>query len=42
MKMNGADLLVKSLEFNGVKFVFGVPGGHLLKFYDSLILYCIS
>jgi acetolactate synthase-1/2/3 large subunit len=36
MKMNGAELLVKSLEANDVKYVFGVPGGHLLKFYDSL------
>jgi acetolactate synthase-1/2/3 large subunit len=36
MKMHGAELLVKSLEFNDVKYVFGVPGGHLLKFYDAL------
>lgn len=36
MKLTGAQLLVKSLETNDVKYVFGVPGGHLLKFYDAL------
>jgi len=36
MKMKGSDLLVKLLEENDVTHVFGVPGGHLLKFYDSL------
>jgi acetolactate synthase-1/2/3 large subunit len=29
-------LIIKTLEANGTKYVFGVPGGHLLKFYDSL------
>lgn len=37
MKMNGAQILVKSLEANDVKYVFGVPGGHLLKFYDAML-----
>lgn len=36
MKLTGAQLLVKSLETNDVKYIFGVPGGHLLKFYDAL------
>ncbi len=36
MKLTGAQLLVKSLESNDVKYIFGVPGGHLLKFYDAL------
>ena len=36
MKLSGAELLVKSLESNDVKYVFGVPGGHLMKFYDAL------
>ncbi|HUV33755.1 MAG TPA: thiamine pyrophosphate-binding protein [Candidatus Desulfaltia sp.] len=36
MKLAGSDLLVKLLEANEVKYIFGVPGGHLLKFYDSL------
>jgi acetolactate synthase I/II/III large subunit len=36
MKMNGAEILVRALDANDVKYVFGVPGGHLLKFYDIL------
>ncbi len=36
MKLSGAAVLVKSLECNDAKYVFGVPGGHLLKFYDAL------
>ena len=36
MKLSGADLLIKLLEKNDVEYIFGVPGGHLLKFYDSL------
>lgn len=37
MKLHGSQILVKLLEANDVKFIFGVPGGHLLKFYDSLL-----
>lgn len=37
MKISGSSLLVKMLESNGTRYVFGVPGGHLLKFYDSLL-----
>ncbi len=37
MKASGSELLVKLLETNGVNYIFGVPGGHLLKFYNSLI-----
>ena len=36
MKRTGADIIVKMLAANGVSHVFGVPGGHLLKFYDAL------
>ena len=36
MKIVGSDLAVKILEENGVKYSFGVPGGHLLKFFDSI------
>jgi acetolactate synthase-1/2/3 large subunit len=36
MKFVGSDLLVRLLEVNDVEFIFGVPGGHLLKFYDSV------
>ncbi|MCK4791917.1 MAG: hypothetical protein KAV87_49755 [Desulfobacteraceae bacterium] len=36
MKLYGSELLVKVMEANEVRYIFGVPGGHLLKFYDSL------
>lgn len=36
MKIVGSDLAVKILEENEVKYSFGVPGGHLLKFFDSI------
>ena len=36
MKISGSDLAVKILEKNDVKYSFGVPGGHLLKLFDSL------
>jgi len=35
-KLRGSDLLVRLLEVNEAKYIFGIPGGHLLKFYDSL------
>ncbi len=34
--MFGSELIVKLLESSDVKYVFGIPGGHLLKFYNSL------
>jgi acetolactate synthase-1/2/3 large subunit len=36
MKLSGSDLAVKILEENEVKYSFGVPGGHLLKLFDSI------
>jgi acetolactate synthase-1/2/3 large subunit len=36
MKLAGSDIVVKILEANDAHYVFGVPGGHLCKFYDSL------
>jgi acetolactate synthase-1/2/3 large subunit len=36
MKGTGAEILVSYLENEGVKYVFGLPGGHLLTFYDAL------
>jgi acetolactate synthase I/II/III large subunit len=36
MKANGAEILVRYLEGEGVKYVFGLPGGHLLTFYDAV------
>ena len=36
MKNSGAEVLVQVLEENEIRYVFGIPGGHLLKFYDSI------
>lgn len=36
MKITGSELAVKVLEKNEVKYTFGVPGGHLLKLFDSI------
>jgi acetolactate synthase-1/2/3 large subunit len=36
MKMTGAEVLTRIMEVNGIKYLFGVPGGHLLKFYDAV------
>jgi acetolactate synthase I/II/III large subunit len=33
----GADLLVKSLEAQGVEYVFGIPGAKIDKVFDSLL-----
>ncbi len=37
MSLSGAQLLVSYLEQEGVRALFGIPGGHLLGFYDALI-----
>jgi acetolactate synthase-1/2/3 large subunit len=34
--MKGAEILVKSLESQGVEVVFGIPGNHNLALYDEL------
>jgi acetolactate synthase I/II/III large subunit len=34
--MNGAEILVKCLEDQGVKHVFGIPGNHILGIYSAL------
>lgn len=36
MKMTGSEMLIKSLEAEGVDLMFGYPGGVLLDFYDAL------
>ncbi len=33
----GADLLVKSLEAQGVKYIFGIPGAKIDKVFDTLL-----
>lgn len=35
-KINGAELLVRCLEAEGVDLVFGYPGGSIVKVYDRL------
>jgi acetolactate synthase-1/2/3 large subunit len=35
-QLTGADILIRALELEGVDIVFGVPGGAILKAYDSL------
>ncbi|HIQ31880.1 MAG TPA: acetolactate synthase large subunit [Methanothermococcus okinawensis] len=34
--MKGAEAFIKALEYEGVRVIFGYPGGALLPFYDAL------
>ncbi len=34
--LTGADILIRALEHEGVEIIFGVPGGAILRAYDSL------
>jgi len=36
VKAAAVDILVKYLEQEGVEYIFGVPGGHLLPLYDAV------
>ncbi|MBI4063761.1 MAG: thiamine pyrophosphate-binding protein [Elusimicrobia bacterium] len=36
MKINGADIVVKALEAEGVRWTFGIPGTHNTELYDAL------
>lgn len=36
MKLNGAQILVRSLKCEGVEHIFGYPGGAVLHIYDAL------
>lgn len=36
MQLSGAQILVQSLHAEGVKYVFGYPGGAVLEIYDAL------
>jgi acetolactate synthase I/II/III large subunit len=36
VKLAGSDIIISILETDDVKYIFGVPGGHLSKFYDSI------
>lgn len=35
--MNAADLLIRCLEYEGVEFMFGVPGEETLDVMDSVL-----
>ncbi len=37
MRLNGAQTLVKLLEDQGVRVIFGYPGGTVLEIYDALL-----
>ena len=39
MLLSGSDIVVKSLIDEGVKIVFGYPGGQVINIYDSLYKY---
>ncbi len=36
MRIRGAELVVKALEAEGVRFTFGIPGTHNTELYDAL------
>lgn len=36
MKRSGAELVVKGLEDEGIRFAFGIPGTHNIELYDAL------
>lgn len=36
MKLSGAEILIKSLQEEGVEAIFGYPGGQVLEIYDAL------
>jgi acetolactate synthase-1/2/3 large subunit len=36
MKTRGAEIIVRALEDEGVKFAFGIPGTHNIELYDAL------
>ncbi len=36
MQLSGAEIIIKSLQEEGVDAIFGYPGGQILPFYDAL------
>ena len=38
MKLSGAEILLEALRLEGVKKIFGYPGGAVLDIYDRLPL----
>ena len=35
-KLSGAEIIVQAIRDQGVKFVFGYPGGSVLDIYDAI------
>ena len=35
-KMRGSEMVVKSLEAEGVETMFGIPGGQVIDLYDAI------
>ncbi len=35
--LSGAEMLVQALTDEGVKYIFGYPGGAVLHIYDALV-----
>ena len=38
MELNGAEIVVRCLQEEGVDYVFGYPGGAVLHLYDELYI----
>ena len=38
-KITGAEILMRSLKFEGVKTIFGYPGGSIMPVFDALYGY---
>jgi acetolactate synthase-1/2/3 large subunit len=36
MRMTGAEIVLRALKDNGVKHIFGYPGGAVLPIYDEI------
>ena len=36
MKLSGAEIVIKLLEKENVKYISGIPGGFILPIYDAL------
>jgi len=36
MKLTGAEIVVRALEEEGIRFTFGIPGTHNIELYDAL------
>jgi acetolactate synthase-1/2/3 large subunit len=37
MRLNGAELVIRALEDEGIRLAFGIPGTHNIELYDALV-----